>query len=552
MTKFQNISREELVIRRIYDDAIIQNKVITHLDPELFSDETNKTLCRAMIAGYEKYGRFPQSQETNLALGENTIEKNKFLKIMNYKVDDLDREMCIDIIETFFKEKKTQTILEEAAEMIGEKDFSNIAPLIKNLQESVNFSLYMDIGLDLKEDADEALRRLNETHKPIPSAITEIRSLTCGDLTTGGWYRSAISVFQGMPNVGKTIFLCNEAAFSYQSGFNTLYVSLELAEELIWERIACNITDIPLYQIRKEAAGDIEALLEKNKEEHATGCGTMVVRQLPSTTNALDIENLINEIKVSKGITIDIVFIDYLGKMKPAKRDTGTRDTSLYTQGKEVTEQLRDLAVKYEIPIVTASQVNRDGYGNTQSDMKNTAGSAGVNDTADLMITITQDPMLKQEHLYLHTIIKNRFGPNTESFITHCDYAHMRVRSANPDQVQTYRDSQMNQDASIPNFNTGGNTINSANLKKIQENKSEFPTPEEQEEIRRQRFHDLKDKYEKEEQKENILDTDNDKPDDDEPEAPTSAPEPKPDDTPPVSRWDAIRAEREQDDAVQK
>ena len=161
--------------------------------------------------------------------------------------------------------------------------------------------MYIDIGLDLVDDTDEALRRLNETHKPIPSAISDIRAWTAGNKQGGGWYRAALSVFQGMPNVGKTIFLCNEAAYAYQNGYNVLYVSLELAEELIWERIASNITDIPMDEIRGKTKDEIETLLKKNKEAGATDCGEMVVRQLSSTTNAMDIENLMHEIKVSKG-----------------------------------------------------------------------------------------------------------------------------------------------------------------------------------------------------------------------------------------------------------
>jgi hypothetical protein len=157
-------------------------------------------------------------------------------------------------------------------------------------------------------------------------------------------------------------------------------------------------------------------------------------------------------VKISEGYNIDILFVDYLGEMKPAKRISTIQASSLYSQGKEVAEQLRDLAVKYEMPVVTASQVNREGYNNIQMNMKNTAESAGVNNTADLMITITQDPYLEKYGLFLHTIIKNRFGPKMQAFVSQCDYQHMRVRSATGEQVSQYKESMLNQDVNLSSF----------------------------------------------------------------------------------------------------
>jgi replicative DNA helicase len=450
----ENITREELILRRIFDDSVIQNKVLSSLNPELFDDIANQSITKAILIAYKKFGKFPQARDLNVILPDNSLEKNRLLKIINYDVDAIDKEVAVDVVETFFKEKKTEKILIDAAEAINQRNFKNISAMISELEKAVTFSLHLNTGLDLVKDTKEALRRLNETHKPIPSAISDIRAWTSGDSTTGGWYRAALSVFQGMPNVGKTILLCNEAAYAYQCGYNVLYVSLEMAEELIWERLAVNVTDIPIYSIRKESNGDIEKLLKQNKEKHARKCGNIKVRQLPSTTTPLEVENVMNEVKISEGYNIDILFVDYLGEMKPAKRSSTIQASSLYSQGKEVAEQLRDLAVKYEMPVVTASQVNREGYNNILMNMKNTAESAGVNNTADLMITITQDPYLEKYGLFLHTIIKNRFGPKMQAFVSQCDYQHMRVRSATGEQVAQYKESMLNQDVNVTSFTT--------------------------------------------------------------------------------------------------
>jgi len=451
---FQSISREEVIIRRMFDDPVIQNKLLKHLDPDLFDDTTHKFLCTSIIKSYNKYGRFPQATELSLALPNNSAEKNKLTKIMNLNLKTIERDVVIDVIENYFKEKKTENILSNAAEAIHNKDFANISPLILDLQEAVNFSLYMNIGLNLVEDVDEALRRLNETHKPIPSALRDIREWTMQGEGVGGWYRG-LSILMGMPGVGKSIMLCNEAAFSFQNGYNVLYVTLEMEEALIWERIAVNVTDIPLNKIRTESGGNVKKLLREHKIGNNTKQGELYVRELDSNTTALDIENLINEIKLSEGIVIDICFIDYIQIMKPIIRKGSiiSKNGTLYSFGKEIAEQLRDLARKHKMPIVAPSQLNRDGYGNTNADMKNTAGSAGLNDTADFIVTITADPYLAKYSMFLHTIIKNRFGPKMVTFLTECDMMHMRVRSASNEMRKQYSEAHINETVQIDNFN---------------------------------------------------------------------------------------------------
>ena len=509
--KVLNISREELVLRRLFDDPIVQNRVLPHIDAELFSDDADQKICGAILSYFKKYQRFPARDDLPLGLPSNSLEKNKLMKILNYDLDNISTDVAVDIIETFFKEKKTEKILIEAAESINQRDFKNISGMIEDLGKAVNFSLHMDIGLDLVEDAGEALRRLMETHVPIPSALADVRAWTHENRRSGGWYRGSLSVFVGMPNVGKTLQLCNEAAYSFQAGYNVLYVTLELVAEGIWEKIAVNVSGIPLTEIRKvykregeEAIKDAlrdntqtrSEMLQEYVNENVDSKGSLTVRQLPSTTTAFDIENLMNEIKIAKGVTIDIVFIDYLQKMKPAKQAGSLSNATLYTQGKEVSEQVRDLAIKYEIPVVTASQLNRDGYSNKQADMANTAGSAAINDTADVMITITEDPYLKKNAMFLHMITKNRFGPNMIVFLSQCNWSLMRVRSADNEQIVHYRETQVNQTVEIANFNRDKRDSTAEAIPKVEKPVVVEKTSEEKE---RDRFASIKKELEKHE-----------------------------------------------------
>jgi len=108
---FQNITKEEIVLRRIFDDPVLQNKILPHLDPEIFDDKLHKILCRTITNSYTKYKKFPQAMDVSLSLPDNSPEKNKLVKIMNLDLKTVDRDVCINAIENFFKEKKTEHIL---------------------------------------------------------------------------------------------------------------------------------------------------------------------------------------------------------------------------------------------------------------------------------------------------------------------------------------------------------------------------------------------------------------------------------------------------------
>ena len=453
MAEVQDLSREDLVLRKFFDDSIIQSRISSHLDPELFDDPDNKRICDFINRFYKKFNKYPSAQELITALPQGTRERTKLIFINNTQIPSLDRDFTIAMIESFFREKQTEKVLTDAAEFIHDGKVDNIADLVKELHNAVNFTLNLDIGLHISDDVQEALDRLNKTALAIPAALELVRQATSAKDGYGGHYRKALSVYFGMPNVGKSILLCNDAAYAYQAGYNVLYVTMEMAEELIWERISANITDIELGTIRGKTADEIQELLTKNKLEGADTAGNLYVKALPTTATVVDIENEIVEIKRTKGTDIDLLVVDYIGIMKPAKRNSSFKDHTLYTLIKEIAEQLRDLAKSRNMAVVTASQLKRDGYENKEASMKDVAGSVGLNDTADFIITIAQDPLLKACKLFAHMILKNRFGANSVPGLSKVDYDHMRVRTATADELNDYTERQINQTQSIAEFN---------------------------------------------------------------------------------------------------
>lgn len=451
MLKVYDLSNEDLVIRKFFEDNSLQHRIAPHLDSALFEDDHNRKICEWINRFQKANNRYPGAQELITALPACS-QRSKLINICNADIQPMERNFVVDMLEKFFKERKTKKVLVDAAEAIHDRDFTNIASIIKELQDSVNFNMNLDVGIDVVEDTPEALRRLNETLRAIPSALADVRRFTSTGSGYGGHYRKALSIFLGMPNVGKSIVLCNEAAFAYQKGYNVLYVTLEMSEELIWERIASNVTNISLGEVRATSAEDIQRLLQTVPDVDTHSVGNLVVKALPTTATVVDIENEIIEVKRTKGFDIDLLVVDYIGIMKPSKRSTSVAAHSLYTMGKEIAEQLRDLAKAREIAVVTASQMNRDGYSNKEASMQHVAGSAGLNDTADFMMTINQPPEMKPFALFSHNILKNRFGPNTINSISKVDYSHMRVRTASEDDMRAYSEAQLSSGGEVETF----------------------------------------------------------------------------------------------------
>lgn len=451
MAKVFDISREDLVIKKFFEDSPLQHKIAPHLDPKLFREDSNGKIVEWILRFNKKYSRFPGAQELIAALPKCT-QKTKLISICNAEIPPMERSFEIDMVEKFFRERKTEYILASASESIFENNFSNISDLVKELQESVNFNLSTDLGINVVDDADEALRRLNESLRAIPSALRDIRAYTSNGSGYGGHYRKALSIFLGMPNVGKSIVLCNEAAFAYQKGYNVLYVTMEMSEENIWERIATNVTDIDLRDIRSADVEEIKRRLQISPDGPDYKTGTLTVKALPTSATVIDIENEIIELKRTKNIDVDLLVVDYIGIMKPSKRANSINQHTLYTMGKEIAEQLRDLAKSRAIAVVTASQMNRDGYSSRDASMANVAGSAGLSDTADFMITITQDDIDRAHGFFYHMILKNRFGPNNIGCMSKCDYMHMRVRSATEEELKMMSELQTTQTTNVTGF----------------------------------------------------------------------------------------------------
>jgi replicative DNA helicase len=460
------LNQEDRILRCLFYDTLIQTRASAYLEPILFDNIENRAIVTGIVQFMDKYKKFPKIADMSMGIPDDSPIKEKFNRIIDTNVDDdVTEDSQIDSIENFFKKQKTKRILEKHAEAIYNKNINEVLPIIyEDLAKAVTFSINSRSALSMLKDAKAILEVLNRPDSAIPSSLSQLRFYTGGedDPSLGGYYRKTISAFMGMPNIGKTIFLCNEAAFAYRCGYNVMYITLEMHEELIYKRIMSNVSQIEQKLIKDQDADDLVTALKAHVLHNNVEHGDVYCKQLSANSSAADIENAIVECERVHDTKIDFLVVDYLGIMKPTSNN---RNANTYQIGKEVTENLRDVAQDRNIAILTATQTNRSGYDDTNVTMANTSESSGINATLDLLITITQDEFLRRERIYSNTIIKNRYGPKDVTLFTKCDFLRMTLTDATDEELEKYYTTIASTDQVIEGFNDSASKSTKVSVK---------------------------------------------------------------------------------------
>lgn len=457
------MSREDLVLRTFFNDGVLGPKLRPYMDTKLFADPVNQGLIKVINKFDKKYKRPPTAQELLIGMGTTGFSEqlvNKLSYICNTPIVGIRSEYMIDLLEGYFRERMTENVLIHASENVHDKHVDGINNLIPQLKEAVNFSLHTNLGLNLYNDIGTALALLKERKECIPSAINEVRTKTGqvqadGSMIGGGYYRKTLTLYVGQPNVGKSLILGNEAVFAYMWGYNVLYISLELAEDYLWQRLAANICDVEMPQILEMTEDECRAKIdEKLRANKADGVfGNFQVKRLKTTTTPADIEMYIDQFEDTFG-KLDFLVIDYIGIMKPGL--SASEQRSMYLDGVAKAEQIRDMLIERNIAGLSAVQFNRMGYNNLEASIESVEGSSGYAETCDVMISITSDSVLRECGMFFHKFLKNRFGRNNDTFQTRCDYKKMKWFDATQEELAKYNELRMDQEVLMANQNQQG------------------------------------------------------------------------------------------------
>jgi len=440
MQEVYNLTREDMVIRTFFSDKILSQKMMPYLDPTLYEDKTNQQVVSIVNKFIRKHHRSPEAQELVLCLDNTGFAdeaRNRIMDLCNAKIATTKQDFLVQMLEKFYQEKASTNILKQSAVHIFENNIEAVRDLLPALRNKLNFSLHMSLGLDLVDDIDEAKRRLKEVSKPIPSGITDINVFTAqrkDDPTTGGYPKKTLCLYVGQPNVGKTLVLCSESCYAVRAGYNVMYISLELSEEYLWRRMAANLTGIDQYEVTELSTEECKAKIEAARLSSVEKMGRLKIKRMKTTTTPYEIDALLDEYETEVGAPADMLVIDYIGIMKPNQRPGMIEN--MYKDGQAKAEQIREICIERNMVGLSAIQFGRSGYSSLDAGLESVRESSGYNETADLMITITIDHILKGLNMYYHMIKKNRFGENEVPFYTKRDYGTMLWYPATEEDVQ--------------------------------------------------------------------------------------------------------------------
>jgi archaellum biogenesis ATPase FlaH len=333
-----------------------------------------------------------------------------------------DLEWLIDHTEKFCKDKAIYNAILESIHIIdGKSKDKDVGSLPKMLSDALAVSFDTNIGHDYIEDYGKRYEFYHRVENKIPFDIEQFNTIT-----NGGVPRKTLNIIMAGTGVGKSLFMCHHASACLTQNLDVLYITCEMAEERIAERIDANLMDLPMEDLKKLPADLYNKKMQQIRKKYT---GRLIIKEYPTATaNANHFRALLNDLKMKKNFQPDIIFIDYLNICASARLKMNASVNS-YTFVKAIAEELRGLAVEFEVPIFSATQVNRGGFNNTDVGLENTSESFGLPATADLMFALISTEELEEQGQVMVKQLKNRYNDVSRSkkFVVGIDRSKMKL-----------------------------------------------------------------------------------------------------------------------------
>ena len=399
---------EATIISNLLHNEEYARKVIVFLKDEYFMDATEKVVFSEIQKFWTKYNDVPSKEALQIAIDEkgdisSTIYEEVQALIKSIGQTDSNKEWLLDETEKFCKDKAVYNAIMESIEIIDGKHKKKRNEGIPDLlSDALSVSFDTHIGHDFLEDSDERFEFYHSTEERIPFDIEYLNKITKGGVT-----RKSLNILMAGTGVGKTIGMCHMAASNMSVGKNVLYVTMEMAEERIGERIDANLLDIELNRLKDLTKVMYDRKMEQLKQKVK---GKIIIKEFPtSQAHTGHFRHLLNELSLKKDFKPDIIYVDYLN-ICASQRLTGASSVNSYTYVKAIAEELRGLAVEFNVPIWSATQTTRSGFGSSDVGLEDTSESFGLPATADLFIALIQTEELEGLNQIMVKQLKNRYN----------------------------------------------------------------------------------------------------------------------------------------------
>ena len=418
------IDYEQFLIKQLFTSKEVRDKLVPFLDPDYFdSSLANSKIIETFNKFYREFKQYPNAKELVSQLSDESTY-DAFKGIMKTDFDGVAENFIQTEAAEYFRQKMIMNTVFSIAEGIKDGGSMGIANVPDKLRDALSFSFDTSVGLDFANDAEKLYDELHDDAKTISTGLPKLDSMI-----KGGFKEKTLTLILGGTNVGKTLAKCALASNTFMQNKNVLYVSFEMSEAKIAERLVANVMDVKLDDLETMNKDRFVSMFDKMKST-----GRLFVKEYPTRgANTNNIRNLVQELAIKKKFVADIIFVDYLGIMLTNQRSQNDNTNS---QLKVISEELRGLAVELGVPIVSGAQTNRGGMGVSELDLTDIADSIGQTMTADIIIALTQTEEMLENNLYRAKLLKNRQGGKggRNSLLLKVDYPHMRLEEA-PDET---------------------------------------------------------------------------------------------------------------------
>ena len=435
-----NTNLEQVILRNILTDDEYTRKVLPFVKPEYF-EGIYRILFRETAKFVTKYNKLPTAEAFKIELdqsdrlnGENYTVAMDLLPQLFAK-EKTDSDWLLQNTEKWCQDRAIYNAVMESISIIdGKHETMTKGALPDLLSKALGVAFDTNVGHDYIDNVEDRWDFYNKQEERIPFDLEHFNTIT-----KGGVPNKTLNIALAGTGVGKSLFMCHVASSALTDGKNVLYITMEMAEERIAERIDANLLNVPIDQLESMPK---TLFTEKVKAISSKTSGQLIIKEYPTgSAHSGHFRALLGELKLKRQFEPDIIFIDYLNICASSRMKGMGGAINSYTYIKAIAEELRGLAVEFDVPIFSATQTTRSGYSNSDVGLEDTSESFGLPSTADLMFALISTEELNNLGQIMVKQLKNRYNDPTQNkrFVVGVDRSKMRLFDVDPNQ-QTLTD----------------------------------------------------------------------------------------------------------------
>ena len=421
---------EKAILKNLIGNEEYSRRVLPFVQDTYFHEQEEALVFRQIKDFILTYNNLPSYEALNIGIGrldkvsaQVVNDSEVLLAELKGDTEKTENAWLIDSTEKFCQEKAIYNAVSKSIEILDPsyKGNKTKAAIPGILSDALGVCFDTNVGHDYLEDSSLRFEFYHRTEERVPFDLAALNRIT-----KGGLPKKTLTVIMAETGKGKSLVMCHMATANLIMGKNVLYITAEMAEERIAERIDANLLNVPLDDLVILSKEMYDKKVEKAKSKTI---GKLIIKEYPTATaSSVHIKTLLNELLLKKNFKPDIIYLDYLNIFASARYKLGNA-VNTYSYIKGIAEEFRGIAVEFGVPVVTATQVNREGFGSTDIDLTNTSESIGLPATADFMIGLISTEDLEKKGQILMAKLKHRDSDPLKDrrFLLGIDRSKMRL-----------------------------------------------------------------------------------------------------------------------------